>query len=195
VTTSGSCLNYFRAVAGKTGLAAKTEILPVGAWFQEPLYLEAMADAIKGAQNQFSLQDPSAIQLLYSAHSIPARYVAEGDPYQEQTEATVTAINELLGGAFPSLLAYQSKLGPVRWLGPATAELLAGLGRKGERRVLMVPVSFVSDHIETLQEIDILYQGLAAKAGIREFHRAPSMNLTAKFIEALANICIQRTAT
>ena len=191
VTTTGSCFNYFRALARRTGLADRVEIFSVDEWLEEPLYLEAMADMIREAQSRFANSDPENIHLLFSAHSIPARYVDEGDPYLEQTQKTVALVNERLGGRFPHSLAFQSKVGPVKWLGPPTTKVLAEIGRRGGSRVLMVPISFVSDHIETLQEIDILYRELALKSGIREFHRAPSLNVNPKFIEALANITLR----
>ncbi len=188
VTTTGSCSNYFRSVVVKNGLANRMEITYARAWFNEPLYVEAMADCIREAQKRFSDRTPANIQLLYSAHSIPARYVDEGDPYQKQTERTVSLINDRLGNEFPSRLTYQSKVGPVKWLGPATKDVIPQLARAGVQKLLAIPVSFVSDHIETLQEIDILYRDLAQKAGILEFHRAPSLNVNPKFIEALANV-------
>ena len=85
-------------------------------------------------------------------------------------------------------MAFQSKVGPVKWLSPSTKEALVELDQKGNSRVLVIPISFVSDHIETLQEIDIQYANLAAQSGIREFRRAPSPNLHPKFIDALASI-------
>jgi ferrochelatase len=194
VTTAGSCRNYFRAIAGKSGLSGRVQIHYVDAWFEEPLYLEAMVDMIREAQNRFSSQTPAGIHLLYSAHSIPERYVREGDPYLEQTQKTVALINERLGSLFPFTLAFQSKVGPVRWLGPPTAAVLARLGQQGVDKVLAVPISFVSDHIETLQEIDILYRDLARKAGIQEFQRARSLNVYPKFIEALARITLAALA-
>jgi ferrochelatase len=80
LTTSGSCIQYFRATANKTALAGRTEILYAGAWYSEPLYLDAMIETIREAQQRFSSPSPEGIHLLYSSHSIPARYVAEGDP-------------------------------------------------------------------------------------------------------------------
>jgi ferrochelatase len=187
-TTTGSCFNHFRKLAGKLNLAGRMDIRYVDSWHREPLYVEALADCVREAQVRFSDPDPAGIRLLYSAHSIPARYVDEGDPYLEQTQQTVALVNERLGGEFPSTLAFQSKVGPVKWLGPATTDVLSQFARSGFARVLPVPISFVSDHIETLQEIDILYRGFATEAGVREFHRAPSLNARPKFIEALANI-------
>ncbi len=192
VTTTGSCFNYFRAIAQKTGLPAQTEIRYIDHWFEERLYLDAMRDMIRDAKARFSNRTLSEIHFLYSAHSIPARYVEKGDPYLEQTQKTVKLIHDGLGRQFPSTLAFQSKVGPVKWLGPATTEVLSQLGSRGVDKVLMIPVSFVSDHIETLQEIDILYRELARKAGIKEFYRAPSLNVYPKFIEALANITLRQ---
>ncbi len=188
-TTTGSCFNYFRRLIEQDGSKVPIKISYVDAWYQEPRYVEAMADLIREATRRFDEKDPAKIQLLYSAHSIPARYVEEeGDPYLVQTQRTVDRINESLRGEYPSMLAFQSKVGPVKWLGPPTNEILKKLGAGGARNVLAVAVSFVSDHIETLQEIDILYRNLAAESGIVNFHRAASLNLTPKFIEALADL-------
>ncbi len=188
-TTTGSCFNYFRGLLEKPGSNAYMKISYVDSWYQEPRYVEAMADLIREAAQRFDEKDPAKIHLLYSAHSIPARYVEEeGDPYLVQTRKTVDRINEDLGCAHPSTLAFQSKVGPVKWLGPPTKEMLQKLGADGARNVLAVAVSFVSDHIETLQEIDILYRNLAAEFGIVNFQRAASLNLNPKFMEALADV-------
>ncbi len=184
VTTTGSCLKYFQALDKKLGLSAKMEIATVESWFDEPLYIEAMADLIREGLRGFS--GPEKVHLLYSAHSIPASYVEDGDPYLEQTKRTVDLVNAQLDKAYSFTLAFQSRVGPVKWLSPSTRDVLVQLGREGNTRVLVVPISFVSDHIETLQEIDIQYKELAAQSGIREFRRAASLNVHPKFIAALA---------
>lgn len=188
MTTTGSCLKHFAALEQKFGLSNKMAIRAVQGWFDEPLYLEAMAGMIRDEARKFA---HFPIHLLYSAHSIPARYIDEGDPYLEQTRRTVKAIDDRLGNAYPSTLAFQSKVGPVKWLGPATRDTLEELGRKRTASVLAVSVSFVSDHIETLQEIDIAYRDLALQAGIKEFRRVPALNLNPTFIEALANVVVR----
>jgi ferrochelatase len=188
VTTTGSCFNYLRKLVAQVGIKNSLQISWVDAWFEEAHYLDATAELIREAIGRFREPDPAGVNLIYSAHSIPARYVEEGDPYLEQTRRTVELVNSRLGNACPSTLSFQSRVGPVKWLGPPTNEVLSEFGRKGVKRVLVVPISFVSDHIETLQEIDILYRRLAADAGIPEFQRAASLNLHPKFIEGLANI-------
>ena len=191
VTTTGSCVRYFMSVADKSGLSSEAEFEYVDAWFDNRLYIEAMAELIQEAMRGFPDPNPEKIQLLYSAHSIPARYVEEGDPYLAQTRKTVELINQRLSSTSASTLAFQSKVGPVKWLEPATQDVLAQFGRDRIPQVLAIPISFVSDHIETLQEIDIFYKQLARKAGIKEFRRAASLNLYAKFIDALADIALR----
>ena len=192
VTTTGSSFSYFRKLLELRRLTGRIEVSYVDAWYDQPHYVEAMAESVRKAAARFSDPDPSAIRLLYSAHSIPARYVDEGDPYLEQTKATVRLIDARLGGRYRSMLAFQSKVGPVKWLEPSTRDVLEQLGREGARRVLVVPVSFVSDHIETLQEIDILYRDLARGFGIAEFERAASLNLEPGFIQSIAQLALGR---
>jgi ferrochelatase len=164
------------------------EIFSVESWFDEPLYVESMADSISQGLMRFSSKGTETVHLLYSAHSLPERYVKEGDPFLEQTRQCVDLINAQLKNAYPSTLAFQSKVGPLKWLGPSTEDVLQEMGRKRIGKVLAVPVSFVSEHIETLQEIGIAYRDLALQSGIGEFHRADAPNLHPKFIDALARI-------
>jgi ferrochelatase len=188
VTTTGSCLKYFDILQQKLGLKSRMEIFSVDSWFDEPLYVESMADVIWQGLMRFSSKGTETIHLLYSAHSIPERYVRQGDPFLEQTRRSVDLINKQLDNAFPSTLAFQSKIGPVKWLGPSTKDTLAEMGRKRIGKVLAVPISFVSDHIETLQEIGMAYRDLARQSGIGEFQRADAPNLHPRFIDALAHI-------
>lgn len=190
-TTTGSCFRHFRELDARNALSADMEISYVNEWFGEPLYLEAMAELIRAGLGRFPAGARDGVHLLYSAHSLPARYVREGDPYLDQTRECVDLINRRLGTGNSSTLAFQSKVGPVEWLGPDTRDVLGDLARQGVRRVLAVPVSFVSDHIETLEEIDIEYRELAAGLGIAEFHRADAPNLHPRFIEALAAVVLR----
>ncbi len=190
-TTTGSCFNHLKRLLAGQRFCARTSSMRVSyvdPWPEEPLYIESLADLVSAARGRFTTNDPGEIHLLYSAHSIPARYVAEGDPYLQQTQKTVRRVNDLLGNSHPFTISFQSKVGPLKWLGPSTMDVLAELGRAQADRVLVIPISFVCDHIETLQEIDILYKKLAAECGIREFDRVPALNTCPKFIDALAQI-------
>lgn len=161
----------------------------VSSYFDDPLYVEAVATRIREALAAFP--DPDAVHLLFSAHSIPERLVERGDPYRDHTEATVRLVLERLGGPNPHTLAYQSKIGPVKWLGPATDATIRELGARGVRQVLAIPISFVGEHSETLYEIDILYRELATEVGIEHFGKARALDTEPRFIEALANLVIE----
>jgi protoporphyrin/coproporphyrin ferrochelatase len=189
-TTTGSCFHYFQTLDKRLGLSSKFHISYIQSWFREPLYIEAMADLIREGLAQFPEEDRAKVHILYSAHSIPARYVQQGDPYLEQSRESIALIQARLENAYASTLSFQSKVGPVKWLGPATKDVLTKLAKDGLNDVLAVPISFVSDHLETLQEMDIQYKKLAADLGIRQFHRAAALNLYPKFIQALANITL-----
>lgn len=190
-TTTGSCFRHFRALAERHSLSAGMEISYVNEWFGEPLYLEAMAELIRAGLGRFPAGARDGVHLLYSAHSLPARYIREGDPYLDQTRKCVDLINRQLGTGNPSTLAFQSKVGPVEWIGPDTRAVLGDLAREGVGQVLAVPVSFVSDHIETLGEIDIEYRELAAGLGIARFHRADAPNVHPRFIAALSAVVLR----
>ena len=194
VATSGSCINYFNARLRQNQGDGNIRVGYVTRWFDEPLYIEALTELIREEISRFPDQDPKATYIIYSAHSIPRRYVEEGDPYLEQTQRTVELVNEKLGRKSPCTLAFQSKVGPVKWLEPSTDEVIRMLGRRGTPQVLIVPISFVSDHIETLYEIDIQYRETARKSGIVHFRRVPSLNLNSTFIAALASIVTEQVA-
>src|SRR5208337_3998692 len=129
--------------------------------------------------------------VLFSAHSLPQKLVDAGDPYADEIRGTIDALTKKLD--FRWFLSYQSKTGPIKWLGPSTKQMLHELAGKGIKNLLVVPISFVSDHIETLYEIDILYKGMAKDLGIT-LRRAESLNTSAKFIEALAAIVLSKVA-
>jgi protoporphyrin/coproporphyrin ferrochelatase len=189
-TTTGSCFRHFQTLDRQLGLSSKIQISYIQSWFREPLYIETMADLIRTGLAQFPEEDRAKTHILYSAHSIPARYVQEGDPYLEQTRESIALINARLENAYASSVSFQSKVGPVKWLGPATKDVLKKLAKDGIGGLLAVPISFVSDHLETLQEMDIQYKKLATNLGIRQFHRTDALNLHPKFIQALAAITL-----
>jgi len=155
----------------------------VPAWYDHPMYIDALADTISKATEKV----PGA-EVLFSAHSLPAKLIADGDPYAEQIIATINAVGQKLGIRWH--LSYQSKSGPVRWLEPSTDDTLHRLAAEGVKDVIVVPVSFVSDHIETLYEIDILYKGMAEGLGLR-LHRAESLNTHPLFISALKDLVLK----
>lgn len=165
-------------------LGAKVSVSFVDNWHRQPLFLEAVKEKMEEALSQFP--DRSGVHVIFSAHSLPVRLV-EGDPYVSQLKETIDGIVGLTG-IKNWTLAYQSKGGgPGEWLGPDVDGVLEKLSRAGEKDVLLVPVGFVSDHVETLYDIDILYRKKAQSLGLN-FKRSASLNASPKFIEALAAI-------
>jgi protoporphyrin/coproporphyrin ferrochelatase len=188
VTTTGACLRKLHAEVRKQDDGPFPEHVVIERWFDHPLYIQALSESIEEGLREFSSVGTEDVHLLFSAHSIPQKYVDDGDPYAEQTRQTVELIMDRLGRRSPYHLAFQSRLGPVKWLQPYTDKLIEQLGRDGVRHLLVIPISFVSEHIETLYEIDMLYQELAIKAGISDFRRVPAPNTDRTFISALAEM-------
>jgi ferrochelatase len=187
VSTTGSSLNWMKALDGKSiNKLPRTSV--ICSWEDDPNYIAAMAASVSEMLARFPDQDPARAHILFSAHSIPVRYIKEGDPYLDQTKRTVELIMERLGVNRPHTLSFQSKVGPVEWLTPATDATIRKLASEGISQLLLVPVSFVSEHSETLYEMDILYGDLAREAGIAHYLRVPTMNCRADFIDALANL-------
>jgi ferrochelatase len=187
-TTRGALERVRRAVASFARGATLSEL---GSFPTHPLFLEAHADLVKRGLAGFPDPRPEASFILYSAHSIPKRTVEEEkDPYPREIEATVAGITALLPPGVRTGLAYQSKLGPIEWIGPATLDVIRRLGRDGEKQVLVVPIAFVTDHIETLYEIDQLFASAARDAGITYFRRTPGLNDHPLFLAALSEIAL-----
>jgi ferrochelatase len=186
--------HYSRATSGSSfneldkrlsGLKPKPEVSSVRYFYDHPLYIQALAEKIE--QGLAGFPDRSTVQLFFSAHSLPQSFIDEGDPYLDHILATVRLTMEHFEGVSHHL-AFQSRAGPVKWLEPSTDDKLKELASFGYTEVLMVPLSFVSDHIETLHEIDIEYREEAHKLGITDFRRMESLNSSPTFIKCLAEL-------
>ena len=187
VTTTKGSIDRARAAVARFVPGAAFEAF--GSFPDDPGLVAAHADLIRRELAAFPDPAPGATVILFSAHSIPAKLVTEEhDPYPREVERTVAAVTSALGPGLRTDLAYQSKLGPVEWLGPSTIDVIGELGRRGEKQVLVVPIAFVTDHIETLFEIDRLFADAARAARIPSFRRTPGLNAHPKFLEGLARM-------
>lgn len=191
ISTSGSSFRLLEQIwKDDPSLERQIEHTVVPSWYNRPGYVRAMAQLIAQQLNQF--EEPDRVHLFFSAHGVPISYVEEaGDPYQQEIEDCTALIVQQLNRPNPHTLAYQSRVGPVEWLKPYTEDALEELGAQGVKDLLVVPISFVSEHIETLQEIDIEYRELAEHAGISNFRRVPALNTHSGFIDDLANLAIE----
>jgi len=188
VTTTGSGFATLEALLEQRPRLAGLDIRWIRSWQKHPAYIDAFAGLVERELDRFG--DRGNVHILFSAHSIPESYVKAGDPYLDQTRETVELMAERLGRRNPYRLAFQSKIGPVRWLGPSTNDVIVELGRQGIDQVLVVPVSFVSEHIETLYELDIQYRKVASDAGISVFRRVPALNCDPTFIRGLRELVL-----
>lgn len=130
---------------------------------------------------------PENVRLLFSAHGLPEKVIAAGDPYQAQVEATAAAVAALLPELRDWRVCYQSRVGPLKWIGPSTVEEIHIAGEQGVG-LLLSPIAFVSEHIETLVELDHEYAELAVQQGVAPYLRAPALGVEQAFVAALAQI-------
>ncbi|NJO72683.1 MAG: ferrochelatase [Leptolyngbyaceae cyanobacterium RM1_406_9] len=187
ISTSGSSFRLLEALWKEDPALDRVEHTVITSWYDRPGYLRAMAQLIAGELDKFP--NPDEVHIFFSAHGVPVSYVEEaGDPYQREIEECTALIMQTLNRPNPHTLAYQSRVGPVEWLKPYTEDAIAELAAEGVQNLLVVPISFVSEHIETLQEIDMEYREVAEEAGIHEFHRVPALNTHPVFIEDLADM-------
>ncbi len=163
-------------------------------FYDHPLYIQALAQRIGSVLRQFA--DSSRIHLVFSAHGLPMSLVEKGDPYPNQIEATVRMVCEEGRRQYPGwpqthLLCYQSRVGPSKWLQPPLTATIERLGTEGVKEMLVVPISFVTEHIETLHEINIEAREDAKKFGVEVFRMMPAVGDSPLFIAALKDIVLR----
>jgi ferrochelatase len=190
--TTGSSLYECKDLFDKAGLTSKLRVTYIESWFDNPYYIQLMQERVIDKLSLLTrdlAMNSKDILILFSAHGLPEKYVERGDPYEQQIKASVTLImqHEKLK-MIRHKISYQSKVGPVKWLEPNTEDTIIELAERGEKNLIVVPISFVGDHIETLHEINIEYKELAEKQGVQNFlmTRAPKANpLLIKALESL----------
>jgi len=211
-TTTGSSLNEWRrkyTAANKNGLVTSV----IREFYDHSIYLDAVVEKINQGLEKFirprssdggtgsptpSPAEPEPghdVHLVFSAHGVPISVINAGDPYQIQIEATVKLVMERGGWPNPHLLCYQSRVGPGKWLTPSLDEEIHNLAARGAQNILVIPVAFVSDHVETLSEINIEARELAMRSGIRQFEVMPALNDSPKFIQALADLVFREVGS
>jgi len=190
--TTLSSLKEWRRVYGKPegGLPERT----IEHFYNHPLYIQALVERIGSVLRQFT--ESSRIHLVFSAHGLPMSLVERGDPYPKQIGETVRLISELGRKQFPEwprthLLCYQSRVGPAKWLQPSLTGTIERLGHEGVKEMLVVPLSFVTEHIETLHEINIEARAEAKKAGVDIFRMMPAVGDSPIFVAALKDLVLR----
>jgi len=193
-TTTQSSLNEwrrrFQAVNG-------TRVRIIEDFHRHPAYVNAVVEKINEGLTRFGPGgsrygtrpcEPADVHLVFSAHGVPKKVIEAGDPYQAQVEVTTKLVMERGRWPNPHCVCYQSRVGPGEWLKPSLAEALRGLAAAGKQRLLVIPISFVTDHVETLSEIDIEARAEAQRLGLGQFEMMPALNDSPQFIRALAEL-------
>lgn len=176
-TTTLSSFQAFQKV-----YAGKARVTSVCCYSDNAHFIKAHVDAIQ--EKIGTLKQPGHYRLLFSAHGLPESIIARGDPYQVQVESCVAKIMTGLGNPIEHSICYQSRVGPMKWIGPSTDASIQKAGADG-KSIILVPIAFVSEHIETLVELDIEYAHLAAASGVKDYIRLSALGVNASYIKAL----------
>ena len=203
ISTSGSSLRVLQEEFAKNAdLYGPQKMFHtvIPSWYDRPGYVKSVANLIQKELDSFTPEEiaegtsdkqPIPKHILFSAHGVPASYIEAGDPYKAQIVDCVERIKELLPKEEDGVkvhLSFQSRVGPVEWLRPYTDDVLPELGEEGVKNLVVVPISFVSEHIETLEEIDLEYRELALESGIINWRRSPALNTDPTFIDDMADM-------
>lgn len=193
-TTTESSFRDWERASAKVGLAAP--IKSVCCYPAEEGFVAAYASLLREALQKAG--GPAAVRVLFSAHGLPKKVIEAGDPYQAQVEQSCAAIVAALGPDIPTdmldwVVCYQSRVGPLEWIGPATDSEIRRAGAEG-KSLIVLPVAFVSEHSETLVELDIEYGHLARESGVPAYYRVPAVGTEPQFIQGLARLVVTARA-
>jgi len=190
-STTGSSIHEWKRVAAQLGVdGVPTSV--VREYCEHPLYIQAMIRNIGFALNRVKRAERELVHLVFTAHGTPLRLVRKGDPYRDQIVRTFNAIVAAGQFGIPHHLCFQSKVGPQRWLEPSLIQTIDRLAREKVSHMIAVPIAFVSDHSETLFEINMEAREQARRAGIRHFDISPALNGSPLFIGALADLVLRQ---
>ncbi|MCU7496061.1 MAG: ferrochelatase [Ignavibacteria bacterium] len=187
-STTGSSFNEWdRAFKNKSA-----KVIRVNNYYDNPAYIRAINERIDEALLRFPEGIRKDVHLVFSAHGTPVSYVKKGDPYSHQIKKTVELVMEERENSHEHHECFQSKVGPVKWLEPSTSKKIEELALLGRKHLLLIPVSFVSDHVETLYELGIEYKHVAEKAGIENYIVMTGLNDSPLFVEALCEEVLKK---
>lgn len=186
VSTTGSSFNEWKRVYR----GDRSNHIYIESYQAHPLYIKAINERIDETLLLFPETKRNDVQLVFSAHGTPVSYVKKGDPYSNHINETISEVMKMRNNSHPFHLCFQSKVGPAKWLKPATDDMIKELSADGKKDLLIVPVSFVSDHVETEFELAIEYKHIADEAGIENYIVMKGLNDSSTFVNALTEIVL-----
>ena len=184
VSTTGSSFNEWK----RFYKGDKSKVVYLDSYQTHPFYLKAINERIEESLLRFPEEARKDIQLVFSAHGTPVSYVKKGDPYSFQIKEAVEGVMRLRNSSHEYYQCFQSKVGPAKWLEPATDTMIEELAAKGKKHLLIIPISFVSDHVETSFELDIEYRHVADRIGIENYIVMTGLNDSQLFVDALYDL-------
>jgi ferrochelatase len=189
-TTGSSVKEWFKVIAHYPELK-DLKIRVIEKYYKDPDYIDSLIENINQTLKRFPEEKQKDVFLLFSAHGTPMKLVRQGDPYSVHILETVDEVMKRGGYRQKHFLSFQSKVGPQKWLEPKTPDTIERLASEGVKDILVIPVAFVSDHLETLFEVGIEFRHLAKEKGIEQFEVMPGLNDSPKFISALAKLVLK----
>jgi len=193
-TTTGSSVNEWNRVTAQKGLQ-DLDVRVVEEYCEHPLYIDALVRNIRIALARVPEQDRAKVHLVFSAHGTPMKLVRNGDPYRGQIIRTYNAVTEKGNFGLAHHLCYQSKVGPQKWLEPSLSQTIEQLAGERATHLIVVPIAFVSDHSETLWEINMDMRHKAKEMGIKYYDMSPALNTNPLFVGALADLVLRKVRT
>ncbi len=188
--TTGSSINEWKRVLGQKGISSLRYDV-VRDYHDHPRFIDSWVARIRETLERFAMQERSGVHLIFSAHGTPMVLVRRGDPYSHQIRRTVELVMERGRFGLQHTLCFQSKVGPQKWLEPSLVATIGTLGRQGVKRMLVVPVAFVTEHIETLSEINIEARHLASTAGVEQYEMVKALIDEPAYIDCLAEVTVK----
>lgn len=192
ISTTGSSMNEWKRVSKYYTYFQDIETDFVKEYYDYAPYIDTIIDSINRTLERFSETSRNSVVLLFSAHGTPIKLVKQGDPYKHQIEETVKKVMERGNFTQNHFLSFQSKVGPQKWIEPKTPDAITDLASRGFKNILVIPIAFVSDHLETLYEIGIEFRHLANEKGIEQFEVMPGLNDSPLFIKALCGLVLEK---
>ena len=187
MTTTGSSFNEWKRVYKGDA----TRLIYINDYCDNNLYISAINRRIDESILSFPEHTRDHIQLVFSAHGTPLSLVKKGDPYSSQIKKTIDRVMKARQFSHNHHLCFQSKVGPLKWLKPSTAEMIEKLGLESKKHLLIIPISFVSDHVETIYELEIQYRRNAENSNIENYRVMQGLNDSTTFIDALKEITLK----
>ena len=191
-STTGSSYNELKRVLKKRKMDNKIELKLIHSHPDNPDYIQAMVERIHEALQRFPLDTRENVQLVFSAHGTPMTLVRQGDPYSHHIRITYEAAVKQGGFRQPTTLCFQSKVGPQKWLEPSLIDTIDRLGKEGIKQMLVIPIAFVSEHLETLSEIGIEGKKQAMDLGVEQFEVMPALLDHPLYIKCLGDLVIEK---